>query len=114
MAIYDYFYAPTPSALEQPYDFITATEVIEHLQRPGFELERLWSLLNPGGLLGIMTQLVPENTPFANWYYLKDPTHVSFFSTSTCEWLAEHWEAELTFTGHNVMLFQKIPADPAA
>lgn len=114
MAIYDYFYAPTPSALEQPYDFITATEVVEHLQRPGFELERLWSLLNPGGLLGIMTQLVPESTPFANWYYLKDPTHVSFFSTSTCEWLAEHWEAELTFTGHNVMLFQKIPADHAA
>ncbi len=110
MAIYDHFYAPFPSNLEQPYDFITATEVVEHLHRPGFELERLWSLLNPGGLLGVMTQLVPESTPFADWYYIKDPTHVCFFSSSTCEWLAEHWQAELTFSGKNVMLFQKRPA----
>jgi Methyltransferase domain len=107
MAIYDHFYAPTSSTLDQPYDFITATEVMEHLHRPGFELERLWSLLNPGGLLGVMTQLVPESTPFADWYYIKDPTHVCFFSSSTCEWLAEHWQAELAFPGKNVMLFQK-------
>jgi hypothetical protein len=111
MKIYDHVYAPTLSALDQPCDFITATEVIEHLHRPGFELERLWSLLSPGGLLGVMTQLVPESTPFADWYYIKDPTHVCFFSRSTCEWLAEHWQAELTFPGHNAMLFQKRPTD---
>jgi hypothetical protein len=113
MAIYDYFYAPAPSTLDQPYDFITATEVVEHLHRPGFELERLWSLLNPGALLGVMTQLVPESTPFADWYYIKDPTHVCFFSPSTCEWLAKYWQAELTFPGKNVMLFQKFPAHHA-
>lgn len=110
MAIYDKFYAPTLSTLDQLYDFITATEVVEHFHRPGFELERLWSLLNPGGLLGIMTQLIPEGLPFADWYYLKDPTHVCFFSRSTCEWLAEHWQAELTFSGNSVMLFSKSPA----
>jgi hypothetical protein len=113
MAIYDHFYAPTHATLSQTYDFITATEVVEHLHRPGFELERLWSLLNSGGLLGVMTQLVPESTPFADWYYIKDPTHVCFFSLPTCEWLAEHWQAELTVPGHNVMLFQKRPADHA-
>jgi hypothetical protein len=63
MTIYDHFYAPTSSTLDQPYDFITATEVVEHLHRPGLELERLWSLLNPSGLLGVMTQLVPKSTP---------------------------------------------------
>jgi hypothetical protein len=113
MAIYDHFYAPFPSNLEQPYDFITATEVVEHLHHPGVELERLWSLLNPGGLLGIMTQLVPENIPFADWYYLKDPTHICLFSHSTCEWLASHWQAELTFPGNSVMLFHKISPDHA-
>jgi hypothetical protein len=111
MAIYDHFYAPALSTLEQPYDFITATEVVEHLHRPGFELERLWSLLNPDGILGVMTQLVPESTPFTEWYYLKDPTHVCFFSRSTCEWLAEHWKAELNFSGKTVMLFHKRPAN---
>lgn len=107
MALYDHFFAPATCTLEQPFDFITATEVVEHLHRPGFELDRLWALLNPGGLLGIMTQLVPEHTPFNDWYYLKDPTHVCFFSRSTCEWLAKHWHADLTYPGNNVMLFQK-------
>lgn len=107
MQIYDHFYAPDLSRLDRSYDFITATEVVEHLHHPGFELDRLWGLLKPGGLLGIMTQLVPKTLPFADWYYIKDPTHTCFFSRSTCEWLAEHWEAELTFTPDSVMLFQK-------
>jgi len=110
MAIYDHFYAPALSTLAHPYDFITATEVVEHLHRPGFELNRLWSLLQPGGLLGVMTQLVPEQTLFADWYYLKDPTHVCFFSQATFEWLAEQWQAQLTFPGNTVMLFHKCPA----
>jgi len=110
MAIYDHFYAPGLSTLAQPYDFITATEVVEHLHRPGFELDRLWSLLHPGGLLGVMTQLVPEQTPFTDWHYLKDPTHVCFFSQATFEWLAEQWQAQLTFPGNTVMLFHKCPA----
>ena len=110
MRIYDHFYAPALSTLGQTYDFITATEVVEHLHHPGFELDRLWSLLKPGGLLGVMTQLVPEHTPFADWYYLKDPTHVCFFSQSTCKWLAEQWQAELTFPRNTVMLFHKCPA----
>jgi len=107
MTIYDHFYSPVHSSLDQHYDFITATEVVEHLHRPGFELGRLWSILNPGGFLGVMTQLVPQEKSLDDWYYLKDPTHVCFFSRSTCEWLAEHWQANLTFLEHNVMLFQK-------
>ena len=58
MAIYDHFYAMEPSVLEKQYDFITATEVLEHLQNPRMELDRLWTLLKPGGILGVMTQLV--------------------------------------------------------
>ncbi|WP_203434339.1 methyltransferase domain-containing protein [Nitrosococcus halophilus] len=35
MAIYDPFYAPDPAALRQTYDFVTASEVAEHLYAPG-------------------------------------------------------------------------------
>lgn len=56
MAIYDHFYARNPSALEKQYDFITATEVVEHLHNPQNELDRLWACLKPGGRLGIMTK----------------------------------------------------------
>jgi SAM-dependent methyltransferase len=112
MRIYDPFYAPDLAALDQSYDFITATEVVEHLHHPGFELERLWSLLTPGGLLGIMTQLVPDPLPFTEWHYLRDPTHVCFFSSTTGEWLAKHWQAAFTCMGNSVLLFSKQKNSP--
>ena len=109
MSIYDHFYAQNPSALEQPYDFITATEVLEHLHHPRQELDRLWALLKPGGSLGIMTKLVRDREAFARWHYKNDLTQVSFFSRPTFEWLAGLWRAELTFAGDDVMLFAKSP-----
>lgn len=107
MAIYDYFYAMEPSVLEKQYDFITATEVLEHLQNPGMELDRLWTLLKPGGILGVMTQLVLDYEAFARWHYKNDDTHICFFSRSTFEWLADQWQAELIFAGKDVILFYK-------
>ena len=46
MAIYDHFYAQNPAVLDTPYDFITATEVVEHLHHPKQELDRLWTKIN--------------------------------------------------------------------
>ena len=107
MKIYDYFYSPDPSVLEKQYDFITATEVAEHLHNPKEELDRLWSCLKPGGKLGIMTKLALDRDAFANWHYKDDPTHVSFFSRATFEWLAGKWQANVTFTGKDVIIFSK-------
>ncbi len=107
MAIYDHFYAPTTEVLGTEYDFITATEVIEHLHHPRQELDRLWTILKPGGVLGIMTQLAPNHDAFAQWYYTRDPTHVCFFRRATFEWLAVQWEAALTFELNDVMVLEK-------
>jgi SAM-dependent methyltransferase len=107
VAIYDHFYAMKPSVLKQQYDFITATEVVEHLHNPRKELDRLWACLKPGGNLGIMTKLVHDCEAFARWHYKDDPTHVCFFSCSTFEWLATHWLAKLTFADKDVILFYK-------
>jgi len=109
MSLYDVFYAKHHEALHQTYDFITATEVLEHLHCPGQDLNRLWDCLNPGGYLGIMTKLAPTKEHFANWYYKKDPTHVSFFSRSTFEWLAVRWQATITIIGDDVVIFRKLP-----
>ncbi len=88
-ADWDPFFAPDPAPLEAgPYDFVTATETVEHFFEPGFEFERLAGLLRPGGWLGIMTDPVPEGGPPANWYYLRDPTHVSFYRERTFGWIA--------------------------
>lgn len=107
--IYDAFYATDLAPLDasESYDFITATEVVEHLYNPQLELDRLWSLLDPKGVLGIMTKRVTSNDAFQQWHYKNDPTHVCFFSIRTFEYLAEKWGAELKITSPDVVLFTK-------
>jgi hypothetical protein len=107
VAIYDYFYAPDPTVWDERYDFITATEVVEHLHHPGVELERLWFHLKPGGTLGIMTKMVQDVEAFATWHYKNDPTHVSFFSVLTFKWLAQQWRAKINFFAADVVIFTK-------
>jgi SAM-dependent methyltransferase len=105
MDIYDPFYAPDTSIFEKSYDFITTTEVIEHMHNPRFELERLWRMLNSGGVLGIMTAFRPE--AFATWYYKRDLTHIRFFTPQTFEWIAEHLHASLQIPQSGVAILIK-------
>jgi SAM-dependent methyltransferase len=109
VVLYDPFYAHHPDVLTRRYDFITASEVVEHLHHPGLELDRLYRLLKPGGLLGIMTKQVIDRTRFANWHYINDPTHVCFFSTATFAWLTARWGARLDFIAHDVIIIRKPP-----
>ena len=105
--VYDCFYAPDTSVLDQSYDFICATEVVEHLHAPGFELERLWAMLNPGGWLGVMTKLVRDREAFASWHYKNDPTHVCFFSRASWDWWADQHGVMVTYCAADVMLIRK-------
>ncbi|MDR5867508.1 class I SAM-dependent methyltransferase [Halomonas koreensis] len=114
MAIYDPFYAPDRRALAARYDFITATEVVEHLFAPGAELERLAGLLAPGGWLGLMTKRVRSAEAFAGWHYILDPTHVCFFSEASFRWLAARLDMAVSFPSDDVALLQRrdSPGDP--
>lgn len=107
VALYDPFYASDDSVLRARYDFICATEVVEHLHRPGEELARLWSLLRPGGWLGVMTKLVRDRAAFANWHYKDDPTHVVFFSVETWRWWGRQQGIEPEFPSPDVILLQR-------
>jgi hypothetical protein len=107
MEIYDPFFAPETKVFQQQYDFIVASEVVEHLHYPRQDLDRIWSCLKPKGLLGIMTKRVIDQEAFSRWHYKNDPTHVCFFSTETFQWLAAHWCATLTVHGKDVVLFLK-------
>ncbi|WP_340638660.1 class I SAM-dependent methyltransferase [Vreelandella lionensis] len=88
--VYDIFYAPHDAHLNRQYDFITATEVVEHLAAPGEVLNQRVAQLLPGGYLGLMTKRVTSQEAFARWHYINDPTHVCFFSEATFRW----WAAE--------------------
>ena len=106
VALHDVFFHPNPSAFERQYDFITATEVLEHLHRPRETLERMWRCLKPGGWLGIMTRRLPKQAHFDRWHYRRDPTHVMFFAAATFRWLAERWGAEIELIGEDVVIFR--------
>ena len=107
VALFDPIYQPNPEALKGQYDFITATEVFEHLHHPQDELERIWNCLGPGGWLGVMTKRVRTREAFSKWHYIQDPTHVGFWSGNTFSWLAGHWGAKLELIEPDVALIQK-------
>ncbi|MBN2526938.1 MAG: class I SAM-dependent methyltransferase [Deltaproteobacteria bacterium] len=109
MAIYDSFFFPDKAVLEAQYDFITASEVVEHLHHPREVIEELWRCLRPGGMLAIMTQFVPAGTPFEKWYYKNDETHVCFFSPETFMYLETQLQARLTLH-RNVAIYTRIKA----
>lgn len=107
MDLFDKLYAPDSKVFKNKYDFITATEVLEHLHEPKIEVDRLWGCLKPGGWLGIMTKLALGKEEFQNWHYKNDMTHVCFFSEKTFKWLAKYWQAELIFADKDVVMFKK-------
>ena len=107
MACYDPYYQPDRRVLERQYDFITCTEAIEHFYQPSLAWQQWDTLLKPGGWLGVMTKLVTDQAAFSRWHYKNDPTHVSFFSRDTFEFLAAQSSLELEFVGNDVILMRK-------
>ncbi len=108
MCIYDHFYARDEEVLKKSYDFITSTEVIEHLYDPKGVMDKLWSMVENKGLLALLTQPYPSQDAFASWYYKNDPTHVCFFSIETMQWLAKQWQAEFERVGKDLFIFRRI------
>ncbi|MDX7758584.1 class I SAM-dependent methyltransferase [Aeromonas hydrophila] len=107
MAGYDKFYADEPELLAQQYDFITSTEVIEHIATPRAVLERLWGCLKPGGLLVLQTQRVLGDERFRQWRYRHDPTHIIFFAEASFRALAARWQAQVEFPHADVAVITK-------
>ena len=107
VALYDKYYMPDRSVLLDRYDFITVTEVVEHLKAPLEIFEQLWDMLKPKGTLGIMTKLVIDQDRFTRWHYKNDPTHICFFCETTFKWLADRLGAKLEFIGSDVIFLTK-------
>jgi len=105
--LYDPFYYNNPSIFSQNYDFICATEVIEHLRDPNKEFVALFKMLNQGGWLGIMTKLVIDQQAFSQWHYIRDMTHICFYSRGTFEYLSQRFNTDLHFAGNDLILLRK-------
>lgn len=89
---YDPFFFPARPA--GPFDFLFATEVVEHFFHPAAEWERMAALLRPGGLLVAMTAPWDDLESFRTWGYASDETHVCFYHRRTLEWISAHFGFE--------------------
>ncbi|MEI6147938.1 MAG: class I SAM-dependent methyltransferase [bacterium] len=84
---YDPFFAPDAD-LSHRFAAVISTETFEHFRRPRLELDRLVGLLNPGGLLVVLTALWTPERDFRKWPYANDETHIAFYSGATFDFMA--------------------------
>ena len=100
-----YFYPECP---EGPFDYLFATEVVEHFHRPAVDWARMAGLLKRGGLLAAMTAPWTTLEEFAVWGYASDETHVCFYRRETIDWICGALGFELLESGNGrVFLLRK-------
>ncbi|MCP4753198.1 MAG: class I SAM-dependent methyltransferase [Proteobacteria bacterium] len=103
---YDPYYSNDKELLKKTYDFITCSETVEHFANPRKEWTLFLKLVEKGGWIAIMTEMMGDEVDFANWYYKADDTHICFYSRGTFEWLAEKYGLKVSFQGDSVALFR--------
>ncbi len=101
------FFADNPAVLSKTYNFITLTEVAEHLSEPGIVIDKLITILKNGGYLAIMTKDLVQKEDFKQWFYKKEPTHIAFYNTQTYNWIAKNWNLKIVFREEDLVIFQK-------
>lgn len=98
-----------PNALDGTYDFIFSTEVFEHFRTPRRDLEKIVNLLQPGGILIIMTERWDTPDTFKDWYYHRDPSHVAFYHSKTIDYIcSEFGLTKIMDNEQRVTVFRKV------
>lgn len=82
-------------SLDQKYDLIVCSEVVEHFRDPTLEFKKLFELLNDSGVLAISTSIFSKSINFDTWYYVNDDTHFSIYSKSTIDYICKNFGFEL-------------------
>ncbi len=87
--IYDLYYATDKVYENKTYDLITSTEVVEHIGTPLEAFDLFQKHLKSNGILSIMTLFHPKNRDlFFDWHYIREVTHISFFTPKTLRVIA--------------------------
>ena len=94
----------TANKYSKAYDIIIMNEVVEHLEDINITFDIIYSVLALNGVVFIKTLLTdriindPENfkESFTRWWYKDDPTHISFFSFLTIEYICQDRGRNLT------------------
>lgn len=99
MDIYDLYFSPNEVFKGKKYNLITSTEVFEHLAEPVKYFRMLSGYLEDDGLLSVMTLFHPQDhQQFLDWYYMRDMSHISFYTVRTMQVISDLVGLELLFT----------------
>ncbi|MSQ90284.1 MAG: class I SAM-dependent methyltransferase [Phycisphaerales bacterium] len=107
MRLWDPIFHADAAVLDSTYDFIACSEVVEHFHQPRTEFRRFHQLLKPGGWLALMTTFQTDDVRFAQWYYRRDPTHVSFYRAFTLRHIAAQLGWTIEIPSENVAIMRK-------
>lgn len=99
MDIYDLFYSPEKVYTGKKYDLVTSTEVVEHLKDPLEYFRMFKELLEDDGILAIMTLFHHDDDQhFIDWNYIRDKSHISFYTPKTLGKIAEIVGLEVVYS----------------
>lgn len=104
---YDPFFAPDQNVLNSRFDYIVSCEVFEHFHHPKLEIDRLVALLQPNGVLLIMTLLYTDSIDFKTWHYRNDPTHIFIYSPETIAYIAKEKELDILELTNRLIVLRK-------
>lgn len=90
---YDPIFFPKISK-NKKYDFVYASETLEHFYQPTVEIENILNLLKPGGVWAVGTNL-SDNENLEKWWYTNDPTHVAFYNQKTFSYISNKYQLEI-------------------
>ena len=97
-----------PELPDERMDFIFATECFEHFFDSIKEMRLITALLRPGGILTIMTNRWRELDKVADWWYVRDKTHVVFYHQKSFEYICKTFGYSVLFDdGESVLVLQK-------
>lgn len=120
---WDPFFAPDTPLFTDGAHIVTCLEVAEHFSNPLESFTMIGKHLCPGGFLALGTHLLPvadhgapldEKTgmksdwdAFKNWWYRRDPTHISFYTLESLRLVAAQAGFALLGTaGKQVFIFK--------
>jgi hypothetical protein len=104
---YDLYFFNKPALLEESYNFVVASEVIEHLRSPAEFWQQLSDLMKNSGKTYIRTKCAPDRD-LEKWWYLRDSTHICFYTPETFNWISERMNLTWVFASdRDITIWQK-------
>ena len=83
---------------------------MEHFKHPKKEFKLLFSLLNPGGKIFCLTELLTDDIDFPRWHYKNDETHLFFYQERSIQFIAGRFgDQNLEIDGRLIIFKGKIP-----